>query len=96
MPYVGALRGCPTWVPYVGALRGCPSRPKSGLCYRAAIISRLFFKAQNPLLINESGFKSRAAYDGARTVNLMTLKFGITKVWTKTEQYDAPAFYIFS
>jgi hypothetical protein len=27
-----------------------------------------FFKAQNPRLINESGFKLRAAYDGARTV----------------------------
>ena len=27
-----------------------------------------FFKAQNPRLKNESGFKSRAAYDGAHTV----------------------------
>ena len=39
-----------------------------GLCCRAAIISWFFFKAQNPRLINESGFKSRAAYDGPRTV----------------------------
>ena len=27
-----------------------------------------FFKTQNPQLINESGFKSRAAYNGARTI----------------------------
>ena len=39
-----------------------------GLCCRAAYITRNFFKTQNPRLINESGFKSRAAYDGARTV----------------------------
>ena len=40
-----------------------------GLCCRAAIISWFFFKTQNPRLINESGFKSRAAYDGACTVS---------------------------
>ena len=34
----------------------------------AAYTTKNFFKAQNPRLINESGFKSRAAYDGARTV----------------------------
>ena len=27
------------------------------------------FKTRNPRLINKSGFKSRAAYDGARTVS---------------------------
>ena len=40
-----------------------------GLCCRAAYTTKNFFKAQNPLLINKSGFKSRAAYDGARTVH---------------------------
>ena len=39
-----------------------------GLCCRASYISISLFKAQNPRLINESGFKSRAANDGARTV----------------------------
>ena len=33
-----------------------------------------FFKAQNLRLINESGFKSRTAYDGARTVVTSSLK----------------------
>ena len=32
------------------------------------LILDFFFKSQNPRLINESGFKLRAAYDGARTV----------------------------
>jgi hypothetical protein len=41
---------------------------QSGLCCRAAYTTKNFFKTQNPWLINESGFKSRAAYDGARTV----------------------------
>jgi hypothetical protein len=39
-----------------------------GLCCRAAYVIKNFFKAQNPLLINKSGFKLRAAYDGVRTV----------------------------
>ena len=39
-----------------------------GLCCRAACITRNFFKTQNPQLINESGFNSRAAYNGVRTV----------------------------
>jgi hypothetical protein len=39
-----------------------------GLCCRAACITRNFSKTQNPWLINERGFKSRAAYDGAHTV----------------------------
>ena len=38
------------------------------LCCRAACITRYFFKTQNPRLINKSSFKSRAAYEGARTV----------------------------
>ena len=36
---------------------------QSGLYYKKLV------KTQNPRLINESGFKSRAAYDGARTVS---------------------------
>jgi hypothetical protein len=39
---------------------------------RAAFITRNFFKTQNPLM-NESSFKSRAAYDGVLTVNTMGL-----------------------
>ena len=39
-----------------------------GLCCRAAYTGKNFFKTQNPRLINESNFKSRAAYDGAHTV----------------------------
>jgi hypothetical protein len=35
----------------------------------AACITKNFFKTQNSRLINQSGFKSRAAYDGARTVD---------------------------
>ena len=35
-----------------------------GLCCRAACITRNFFKTQNTQLINESGFKLRAANDG--------------------------------
>ena len=31
----------------------------------------LHFLAQNPRLITKSGFKSRAAYDGARTVHIL-------------------------
>ena len=34
--------------------------------------TNLKIKAQNPQLINESGFKLRVAYDGARTVVQMT------------------------
>ena len=32
-----------------------------------------FFKTHNPRLINESGFKLRVAYDGARTVHTLRL-----------------------
>ena len=35
---------------------------------RAACITRNFFNTQNPRLINESGLKSRATYDGACTL----------------------------
>ena len=34
-----------------------------------AFTTRNFFKTQNPQLIIESSFKSRAAYDGAGTVH---------------------------
>ena len=44
-----------------------------GLCYRAACITKNFLKTHNPQLINESGFKSRAAYDGACMVYGMEL-----------------------
>ena len=33
------------------------------------VLQDTFLKTQNPRLINESGFKSRTAYNGARTVN---------------------------
>ena len=36
---------------------------QSGLYYKK------FFKTQKPRLINESGFKSRAGYNGVRTVD---------------------------
>ena len=40
-----------------------------GLWCRAVYITRgLFCRTQNPWLINESGFKSRAGYNGASTV----------------------------
>ena len=34
------------------------------------ILQKNFFKAQNPRLINKSGFKLRGAYDGAHTVDI--------------------------
>jgi hypothetical protein len=33
------------------------------------LLQETFFKTQNPWLINESSFKLRVAYDGARMVN---------------------------
>jgi hypothetical protein len=41
-----------------------------GAAYAAErlLFSRNFFKPQNPRLINESGFKLRAAYDGTCTI----------------------------
>ena len=62
------------WIKQKGEKRFSPSKRKKigkkccGLRFRAAFITRHFFKTQNPRLINESGFKLSAAYDGARTV----------------------------
>ena len=39
-----------------------------GLRYRAVCIPRNFSEPQNPQFIIESGFKSRAGYNGARRV----------------------------
>ena len=39
-----------------------------GLCCRVPCITKNFCKTQKTWLINKSGFKSRAAYDGMRTV----------------------------
>ena len=44
-----------------------------GLCCREVYITRNVFRTQNLQLINESGFKSRAAYDGACMVYGMEL-----------------------
>ena len=52
-----------------------------GLCCRAAYTAKNFFKTQNPRLINESGFKSRAAYDGACTVGRWV------KIWEFVSQF---------
>ena len=41
---------------------------KNAAAYAPACIARKKIKTQNPRLMNESGFKSRAAYDGAGTV----------------------------
>ena len=43
---------------------------KCSLCFRAAIISRFFFKPQNPRLTSKRGFKSRVAQDVACTVGM--------------------------
>ena len=45
-----------------------------GLHCRAVCITRNFSEPQNPQLIIESGFKSRAGYDGARTVVKVTAR----------------------
>ena len=50
-----------------------------GLCCRAACITRNFFKTQNLQLINKSGFKSRAAYNGVRMVLVIILNFDQNK-----------------
>ena len=57
-------------------LVACTSR---NLCCRSAIISWFSFKSQNPRFINKSGFKSRAAYDGVRTV--LWFAVHITQFW---------------
>ena len=53
---------------------------QSGLCCRAAYVTRNFFKTQNPRLINESSFKSRGAYDGARTVSILITSMKIVEI----------------
>ena len=54
---------------------------KNSAAYAAERLKFLFhfFKAQNPRLINESGLKSRAAYDGARTVGKGTFNDYLNK-----------------
>ena len=44
---------------------------QSGLYYKK------FFKTKKPRLINESGFKSRAGYNGARTVLHFLKRFAL-------------------
>ena len=57
---------------------------KNAAAYAAErlVLHKNFFKNQNPRLINKSGFKSRAAYDVARTVYVkiggILLKFNVS------------------
>ena len=50
------------------------------------IFTRNFFESQNPRFIIESGFKSRAGYNGARTVvSFQTLH--TKKIWENKTRY---------
>ena len=52
-----------------------------GLYCRAARITRNIFKTQNPQLINKSSFKLRAAYDGLRTVRIISHHLCVFRLW---------------